>query len=141
MGYWYLDAFRRAFDFRGRSSRTAFWWPFFAFCVPLQIVYSFVTWFVLDEMLGIRLSQSTLEGIGAGIFLLHLPPFLALTARRLHDIGKSAWWLLLMFVPMIGVLWLLVMECPKPSEPHGNAYGDVPPTTAAPAEAPVFATP
>jgi uncharacterized membrane protein YhaH (DUF805 family) len=40
-----------------------------------------------------------------------LIPGLAVSFRRLHDIDKSAWWLLIAFVPLIGVIVLLVFAC------------------------------
>jgi uncharacterized membrane protein YhaH (DUF805 family) len=50
---------------------------------------------------------------------------MAVTVRRLHDTGKSAWWLLIMFIPFIGAIWLLVLLI-NDSDPDTNRYGDNP---------------
>lgn len=42
-----------------------------------------------------------------------LVPGLAVCVRRLHDIGKSGWWVLIGLVPVIGGIWLLVLMCPS----------------------------
>ena len=51
-----------------------------------------------------------------------LVPNLSVGARRLHDTGRSAWWLLLLLVPCAGVVVLIVLAC-LPSQPHANQYG------------------
>lgn len=59
-----------------------------------------------------------------------LIPILALTVRRLHDTGRSGWWLLLVFVPVVGGLILLIMYM-LPSTPGPNRFGMGPmPATA-----------
>lgn len=54
-----------------------------------------------------------------------LLPSLAVGVRRLHDIGRTGWWLLIAFVPIIGTLVLLVFAV-QDSEPGTNAYGPNP---------------
>jgi uncharacterized membrane protein YhaH (DUF805 family) len=58
---------------------------------------------------------------GAGDLLLLLPS-LTVSVRRLHDIGKSAWALLWVFLPVIGWIVLIVYAV-RPGEPGQNAYG------------------
>ncbi|MEH7469958.1 DUF805 domain-containing protein, partial [Priestia megaterium] len=48
-------------------------------------------------------------------------PSLAVTVRRLHDIGRSGWWYLINFVPVIGGIWLLILLCQR-SEVTANIY-------------------
>lgn len=45
------------------------------------------------------------------IYLINLIPGYALIVRRLHDIDKSGWWYWILFVPLIGVIWLLILLC------------------------------
>ena len=52
-------------------------------------------------------------------------PELAVSVRRLHDIGKSGWWLLLWFVPFIGPIVLLIFTL-LDSEAGDNQYGPYP---------------
>ncbi|MDR2934962.1 MAG: DUF805 domain-containing protein, partial [Candidatus Adiutrix sp.] len=45
--------------------------------------------------------------------------------RRLHDIGKSGWWLLLLLIPLVGAIIILVFLC-LDSQPGENQYGPNP---------------
>jgi uncharacterized membrane protein YhaH (DUF805 family) len=54
-----------------------------------------------------------------------LIPVVAVTVRRLHDIGMSGWWALLLLVPYIGGLIVLVFTL-LPGQPHANAHGPAP---------------
>jgi uncharacterized membrane protein YhaH (DUF805 family) len=96
--------FRKYVDFSGRAARPEFWW-FFLF----QIIVMVVTGMMSD----------ILNMIAALALLL---PGLAVGARRLHDIGKSAWFLLLGLIPILGFLILLYWFV-QPSGP-ANAYGN-----------------
>ena len=95
---------RKYVDFSGRAGRPEFWW-FFLF----QIIVMIVTGMMSD----------ILNGIAALGLLL---PGLAVGARRLHDIGKSAWFLLLGLIPILGFLVLLYWFV-QPSV-GANAYGN-----------------
>ena len=75
-----VRGFRKYVDFGGRAARAEYWW-FVLFLVIGGIVFS-----VIDRLIG---SGSTLETL---FFLATLLPALAVTARRLHDIGKTGWW-------------------------------------------------
>ena len=52
-------------------------------------------------------------------------PCLAVTCRRLHDTSRSGWWILMVFLPCIGAIWLLVLMC-FDSTPGENVYGPNP---------------
>ncbi len=58
---------------------------------------------------------------------------LAVYAKRFHDRGKSAWWVLIAFVPIIGFFWILIELGMLPGDPGPNAYG--PPELGAPVPA------
>ena len=67
---------------------------------------------------------------GAGVFnllynLLILIPSLAVAVRRLHDIGKSGWMLLIGLIPLVGAIWLLILLL-RDSEAGENKYGPNP---------------
>ena len=65
-------------------------------------------------------------GLIGGLYSLAvLLPGIALGVRRLHDIGKSGWWMLIALVPLIGLIVLLVFACTD-SQPGDNEYGPNP---------------
>ena len=53
-------------------------------------------------------------------------PALAVSVRRLHDIGRSGWWLLIAFIPVVGIIILIVWAC-KRGETGANPYGSLQP--------------
>ncbi|HWI78037.1 MAG TPA: DUF805 domain-containing protein [Ramlibacter sp.] len=106
--------FRKYADFSGRAARPEFWW-----FVLFQILVS--------AALGIF--SQRLQGLGNLVMLL---PGLAVGARRLHDIDKSAWLLLLWLIPVLGWI-LLIYWAAQPGNAGANKYGE-PPTGLDPAE-------
>lgn len=72
------------------------------------------------------MSSETANYIVSGVFSLALLlPNLGLAVRRLHDIGKSGWWLFLAFIPVVGIIILIIWWC-KDSQMEPNEYGPVP---------------
>lgn len=70
--------------------------------------------------------SDTLEMIVSGLFSLYmLLPMLGLGVRRLHDTGRSGWWLLIGFIPLVGQL-ILIYFMILDSTPGVNQWGDVP---------------
>lgn len=61
-------------------------------------------------------------GILIIVFVGTLIPFYAVAARRLHDTGKSGWWILIKFIPLVGALVLLILLA-QPSQSGTNKYG------------------
>ena len=57
--------------------------------------------------------------------MLTFIPGLAVAVRRLHDVGKSGWWYLIVFIPCVGFIWLLVLFVTD-SEHGPNKWGDNP---------------
>ena len=106
--------FRKYVDFSGRAARPEFWW-----FVLFQIIVS--------AALGIV--SVKLQGLGNLAMLL---PGLAVGARRLHDINKSAWLLLLWLIPVLGWI-LLIYWAVQPGDAGANSYGE-PPADRVPAE-------
>jgi uncharacterized membrane protein YhaH (DUF805 family) len=98
--------------FTGRARRSEYWW--FALA---QIIASFVA-SALDQALGTIL-LSLLVGLGL------LIPSIAVGVRRLHDTGRSGWWLLIAFVPLVGAIVLIVFFV-QDSQPGTNQYGPSP---------------
>lgn len=101
--------------FEGRASRSEFWWAWlFFFLVSFAV-----------SILCIGLSDEAGDAVTILVGLAFLLPQLGVQARRLHDTGKSAWWLLLHLICFIGSVVLLIL-CIAESEPYANEYGPVP---------------
>ena len=106
--------------FSGRARRSEFWWySLFAFVVYLVAG-------LIDAAL-----NTTVLGIVVGLGLVL--PSLAVTVRRLHDTGRTGWWILIGLIPLVGAIVLLVFECTD-SEPDPNSYGPSPKDGVAPHE-------
>ena len=78
--------------------------------------------FVVEALAGVMSLLTMLVYLGA--FL----PLLAVSVRRLHDLGKSGWMMLVMLIPFVGGILLLVWFV-SDGQPHDNAYGAVPTNT------------
>lgn len=116
---WYLEVLKKYAVFNGRARRKEYWY-FALFNLIISIVLA-----IVDNMLG---SFSTEVGIGllGGIYSLAIfIPGLAVSIRRLHDTGRSGWWLLIFLIPLIGAIVLLIFML-QDSTPGGNIYGENP---------------
>jgi uncharacterized membrane protein YhaH (DUF805 family) len=120
---WYLLAWQRATDFSGRSRRTEYWmFQLFNFLVALAVgLVAFACGAILSEKDGFNVFSICLGMFGVVSFI----PALSITVRRLHDIGRSGWWYLIAFVPLIGGLILFVFML-LDSDPDRNEYGPNP---------------
>lgn len=108
------------FNLEGRASRYEYWW-FVVINLALSVIAA-----LLDKMVGLA--------IFSGILLLALLlPGLGLSVRRLHDINKSGWWLLLALVPFIGQIVILVWAAQK-GDAAANDFGEAPTDDYAKAE-------
>ncbi|WP_371169447.1 DUF805 domain-containing protein [Aliiroseovarius sp. 2305UL8-7] len=104
-------------DFTGRAARSEFW--FFALFTTLG---SIVLGIVDTVIFGAGNDFSPLSSIFSLAVLL---PSLAVAARRLHDIDRTAWWLLLVLVPIVGWLVLLYFHVLKGTD-GPNRFGNDP---------------
>jgi len=111
---YYLEVWKKFADFSSRSRRKEFW---FFMLINMAINY------VLSFLIG------PLGLIGTIIMFLFslaiLVPSLAVGARRMHDIGKSGWWMLVNLIPFVGTIWFIVLAV-KDSEPGSNKWGACP---------------
>lgn len=116
---WYLKVLRQYADFSGRARRTEYW-MFVLFNILFVIAAM-----ILDNILGL-----TVEGLPYGVFyflyaIAIIIPSLAVAVRRLHDVGKSGWMILIAIIPIVGAIWLLVLYCTD-SDAGENEYGPNP---------------
>ena len=116
---WYLMALRKYATFSGRAQRKEFWFFLATYLLLLFLLA------VLDGMLGF-FDEDGDVGLLSGLFALSMVlPWLAVCARRLHDTGRSGWWMLVSFVPLVGSLVLLVFLV-QDGQPQPNAHGPNP---------------
>lgn len=114
----YKNAFKKYADFRTRARRSEYWY-FALFNALFILVLS-----LLDTVLGFG-NDDTL-GIFAALYsLVVVIPSLAVCVRRLHDIGKSGWWIFVAIVPFVGALILFLFAI-RDSQPGVNQYGPNP---------------
>lgn len=113
---WYLKVLRQYVDFEGRARRKEYW-MFVLINLLAGIVFA-----LLDDMFGLA-DKETGTGVLSTLYALAvLLPGIAVSVRRLHDINRSGWWLLLVFIPVIGAIWLIVLMATD-GKPGQNQYG------------------
>lgn len=104
--------------FKGRANRSEFW-LFALVNVALSIVYQIL----ISVLASSTAATLVVSIIFCVIALAILVPGLALSVRRMHDIGKGGGWIFISFVPIIGSIWFLVL-CIKEGEPAANRFGE-----------------
>lgn len=107
---WFKKVIKNTFNYQGRARRKEYW--YYILIASIIILIGFTLDGILD-------TPDTLSGL-AGFILFF--PSLAVTIRRLHDIGKSGWWYLISAIPLIGSLILLFWNCQETS-PETNQWG------------------
>ena len=112
---WYIQAIKNYCNFSGRARRKEYW----MFALISAVIASVLG--IVDGIIGINIFTSLYS-------LFIVIPELSLSFRRLHDIDKSAWWLLIVFVPVVGAIVLLLFSL-KPGTIGANNYGDDPKAT------------
>jgi uncharacterized membrane protein YhaH (DUF805 family) len=116
---WAKRPIQKYADFTGRAPRAEYWWFY------LFVVLGYIAASIIDSILGLGGTLGP-YGILVALFgLAMLVPSLAAGARRLHDMGRSGWWLLISLVPLIGIIVLIVFLV-TPSEAGDNQYGPNP---------------
>jgi uncharacterized membrane protein YhaH (DUF805 family) len=104
--------FSKYVTFSGRARRAEYWWFILATMI-VSIVLTIIDMGVFGSELGLL---STVWSLA--VFL----PSLAVASRRLHDTDRSAWWLLIMLIPVIGAIVLIVFLATRGTE-GGNRFG------------------
>ena len=116
----FADAVKSVFNqyagFSGRARRSEYWW-FTLFTMLASVVAS-----IVDAVVGFPVGTIAL-------LLAILLPSLAVSVRRLHDTGRSGWWLLIGLIPLVGFIILIVFYV-QDSQPGTNAHGPSPKESA-----------
>ena len=114
---WYLKVLKQYADFNGRARRTEYW-MFILFNAIFAIIAT-----ILDNVLGLNFSSEIRYGFFYLIYVLAtVIPGIAVAVRRLHDVDKSGWFYFIVFIPIIGAIWLLILFCTE-GTPGRNQYG------------------
>jgi uncharacterized membrane protein YhaH (DUF805 family) len=106
-------------QFDGRSRRSEYW------SFMLSHINIFLLLLFLEISLGWVRQDSETGPLTDTLTLIVFLPALAVSTRRLHDTGRSGWWILLAFVPIIGMIGLIVFYATE-GEAGTNAYGPNP---------------
>ncbi|MDX3854858.1 DUF805 domain-containing protein [Streptomyces sp. AK02-01A] len=111
--HWYVDVLKNYAGFSGRARRQEFW-MFYLINLVVAIVVA-----IIDSVIGLNSILSVIYTLAV------LIPALAVTVRRLHDTGKSGWWILISLIPLVGSIILLVFLA-SAGQPNANAHGENP---------------
>lgn len=98
--FWMLKLLQYA-DFKGRASHRQFW---------MFVLYNVIAAVIVGLS---AVSSSELNAILSGLYgrLALLIPSLAISVRRLQDIDKEWYWILISLIPLVGSIWLIVLYC------------------------------
>ena len=116
---WFVMGMKNFLQFTGRSRRSEYWYFALVF-VPILLLLAFI-----EISLGWRGEGSGLGPLTGLFAVVMFLPNLALSIRRLHDTGRSGWWILIGFVPILGVIALLYFYASE-GDAETNAYGPNP---------------
>ena len=124
MKKYYLDILTNKYaDFNGRARRKEYWmWTLYYTVILLFAI-------ILDNALGLNFELLG-QNLGYGwlyvtIGITHLIPGLGIVVRRLHDVGKSGWFYLIILIPLIGFIWIIVLFCTEGVK-EDNKWGSNP---------------
>ncbi|MDB4947514.1 MAG: hypothetical protein JWM27_163 [Gemmatimonadetes bacterium] len=115
---WYMAVLQKFAQFDGRSRRKEYWmFTLVNLCIAVALN-------VASRAVGVLAFVNLLYSLAV------LIPAIAVSIRRLHDTGKSGWFLLIAFVPVLGA-FLLLYWMAQDGEPGTNQYGPNPKTETA----------
>jgi uncharacterized membrane protein YhaH (DUF805 family) len=115
---WYLTVLKKYATFSGRARRKEYW-----MFTLINIIISMIILAIDTAIAGGNIEN---KGVIGNIYSLALfIPSLAVSVRRLHDVNKSGWYLLLWLLPIIGWIWLLVLHVTE-GDSGSNEYGNDP---------------
>jgi uncharacterized membrane protein YhaH (DUF805 family) len=117
-----FQPYRKYADFEGRARRLEYW----LFHLMFAIVYCVVAAAMVVAHQSQQPALEVVAGLALVVFALgSVIPSIALNFRRLHDIDKSAWWILIGLIPVLGVVVLLIFHL-MDGTPGPNKYGPDP---------------
>jgi uncharacterized membrane protein YhaH (DUF805 family) len=125
----YADAvetcFGKSFTISGRASRSEYWFFQIGILYFGLVLSPFLISIITDFFVGYFLLP-----IFTILMIITIPANICVSVRRLHDLGKSGWMLLLMVIPLVNLILMILWFIVDAGQPHANSYGDVPTNTA-----------
>ncbi len=116
--------------FQGRAPRSEFWW-FWVFTLLVEVAAFVIgTMLLAGSITATQVSGGQFDALyffagpnwlSAVVHLALILPSLAVAVRRLHDVGRSGWWFLILFIPF--GFFVLLFWWVQPSQREPNAYG------------------
>lgn len=121
---WYLEVLKKYATFSGRARRKEYW---------MFTLFQFIAMFILLTLE----AAIELPGVLSSVYwLATILPSLAVSVRRLHDTGRSGWWLLISIIPIVGAIVLIIFMCTDSQTGNAldnttgrNQYGENPKLT------------
>jgi uncharacterized membrane protein YhaH (DUF805 family) len=116
---WYLEVLKKYAVFTGRASRKEFW------------IFGLINVAIIFALKGIELlvGRSNADSHIVVVRLLYeaaaMIPTVAVSVRRLHDTNRTGWWYLTIFIPVVGIIKLMI-DFAEDSQPGDNRYGPNP---------------
>lgn len=111
--------FIRCFDFTGRSSLKEFWLGVLPNAIIMFILIGLLIYSLLGFSSAINLFSLIMITLLIIFCLVELLPSIALIIRRMHDIGKSGYYINVLFIPIAGFIWYLVLVT-RPTDYYVN---------------------
>ena len=111
-------AFKKTLDFKTRSSRAEYW----SF-TGLMIIAMLVA--IIGDIIIMGVDNLDNGPVQSLLTIVLILPSLSVSVRRLHDVGRSGWWVCIPLVPILGIL-LFIYWALKPGEDGSNKYGQNP---------------
>ena len=115
------SGFQNYANFSDRAPRSAYWW-WVLFAVLVVIIATVADFAIFTDL---TLSMGGIGPIYIVWTLLAFLPGLSVSVRRLHDIDRSGWWILIALVPLVGFILLIIWFASK-GTPGDNQYGPNP---------------
>ena len=115
---WCLAVSQKYASFEGRARRKEYW---------LFILLIFIFEIVVVAIDSVAKLPELIDGYGAIFTIYNLVvalPVCAISVRRLHDTNRSESWMLVFFIPIVGILiYILLMA--QPGDRSANKYGRI----------------
>ena len=116
---YYLKAFQNFLVFTGRANLNEFW-----YFVLFNLIISLIA-LTLDNVFGLNTDGCRYGLISKLYSVFAFFPGLAVSVRRLHDTGKSGWFVFIVLIPLIGIIWFLILAA-SVGNAGKNKYGPPP---------------
>lgn len=105
----FIKFWTRAFDYHGTTSRAEFWWGVLG--NALIMVALLALWIISITCFKPMVNTfSTVMTVALAVFsIVELIPSITLIIRRMHDIGRSGFFLFVLFIPVAGFIWYIYL--------------------------------